>query len=127
MARAKTSQAKIYPARLNPANELEAKAIEIINYWADRGVNFKQLIVDNILRCEGITPEMFSQQSGAFLFDRFEGMLNQFAGELLEKIQVKGSRIAVESDEDERVATSRFAKNFTRSFVQRQQAVQGDE
>jgi hypothetical protein len=128
MARQKTSQARYYHARLNPINEHEAQAIGIIEKWEAEGINFKQLVVDRILRCEGFQPEMFDKPGEGITTSKVEALLNSFADEIVRHFK-SASRTSTrhEEDEDDEGETSRFTRNFTRGFLQRQQQAEDDE
>jgi len=88
--REKTSQAEIISFRLNPINEKEKRALQIIDYWADEehgGYNIKQLVVDRLLRDFGDKPEMFDKTPArAGLSAVFEYM-----EDLFEKNQSQGT------------------------------------
>lgn len=145
--REKTSQAKVYGMRLNPINEREATCISLIEKWERDGYNFKQLALDRILRGDNYTPEMFTkepaiagagyfagvvqemlqentEQIGDAVARQLEGYLTRFAEELTreltDKLKTSGKYIA-EDDETESEENTGLARNFAKSFMQRQQ------
>lgn len=146
--REKTSQAKVYGMRLNPINEREAACIALIEKWEGEGYNFKQLALDRILRGDNYTPEMFTKEpaiAGASYFagvvqemlqentetignavaQQLEGYLTQFAEELTkeltESLKTSGKYIVKDTEEEEEEDHTGLARNFAKSFMQRQQ------
>lgn len=135
MGRPKSSKAKIYHARLNPINPHEGRAMELIEEWEQKGVNFKQLAVDRILRCEGYTPELFDTEIAKApsidvgeLVGQMQTLLEQFAAEIVSHIQ-KGHKSGASpiEDEDDGEQVSRFSRNFVNGFIQRQQQGRGND
>lgn len=145
--REKTTKAKVYGMRLNPINEQELTAIVIIEKWALEGYNFKQLAMDRILRGDNYTPEMFtkepaiagagyfagmvqemlqenSEQIGDAVARQLEGYLTRFAEELTqeltERLKTTG-RYVSDNEDDETEDNVGLARNFAKSFLQRQQ------
>lgn len=145
--REKTSQAKVYGMRLNPINEPEAACIALIEEWEGEGYSFKKLALDRILRGGNYTPEMFTkepaiagagyfagvvqemlqentEQIGDAVARQLEGYLTRFAEELTreltDKLKTSGKYIA-EDDETEAEENTGLARNFAKSFMQRQQ------
>lgn len=124
MARKKTSQAVIKSVRLNPINEHERAVLEIIDQLESEEYNFKQIVVDAILRANGYTPEMFARPFPNDILGHLERMLEQFAHEIIQATQnMRGGGRYVE-DEGE---TTSFAQNFARSFIDRQRKAQGGD
>lgn len=145
--REKTSQAKVFGMRLNPINEQEMTTITIIEKWALEGYNFKQLAMDRILRGDNYTPEMFtkepaiagagyfaglvqemlqenSEQIGDAVARQLEGYLTRFAEELTQELteRLKTTGRYVSDNEDEETEENvGLARNFAKSFMQRQQ------
>lgn len=126
MARQKTSEARIYTARLNPINPHEREAIQVIERWKQEGCNFKQLIVDRILRGEGYKPEMFDTETGEpVTAQKLEALLNSFADEI---VRHSKNRTVVPQDNDEDEGEdSAFTRNFTRGYLRRMQQGTGDD
>lgn len=120
MPREKTSQAEHFSARLNPITSPEDRAaLEIIHDLEGKGYNFKQIVVDAILRVSGHTPEMFSRHNPSDLLLGVENLLERFAGEIVG--QIKQGNITLEDIPGTDVSgNSPFMQNFTKSFVQRQ-------
>ena len=149
MKREKTTQAKVYGMRLNPINEQENAVIGIINYWKEKGFEFKQLVMDRLLRGENYTPEMFtkepaiagagyfaekvqemlqenSEQIGDVVARQLEGYLTRFAEELTKELtdslKASGKYVSAVEDTDlEEEENTGIARNFAKSFMQRQQ------
>lgn len=145
--REKTSQAKVFGMRLNPINEQEMTTITIIEKWALEGYNFKQLAMDRILRGDNYTPEMFtkepaiagagyfaglvqemlqenSEQIGDAVARQLEAYLTRFAEELTQELteRLKTTGRYVSDNEDEETEENvGLARNFAKSFMQRQQ------
>lgn len=145
--REKTSLAKVHGMRLNPIHELEYTVISIIEKWEGEGYTFKQLAMDRILRGDNYTPEMFTkeaaiagagyfagvvqemlqentEQIGDAVARQLEGYLTHFAEELTreltDKLKTSGKYIS-EDDETEAEENTGLARNFAKSFMQRQQ------
>lgn len=131
MARQKTTQAKHFGIRLNPAtSELDARTLAIIQNRQQQGYSFKAIAQDAILRYGGMRPEMFNDpsQQNARLLAGIERMLSDFGERLLAEYKRTGGRYAPSDDtqdDEEGGVVSGFAANFARSFMQRQ--AQGDE
>lgn len=125
MSRPKTTQAVIKTARLNPATSAEDKAaLEIIQELEGQGYNFKQIIVDAVLRGNGFKPEMFARPNSGDLMRGMEDMLSSFAQEILSEVRKGGVRTEEEPASE---ADSPFSRNFAKSFMQRQQRATGEE
>lgn len=128
----KTSNAKIYTARLNPINPQEKAVMEIIESHKGQ-YNFKQVIVDAILRCSGFTPEMFAptrdQQTTAIingLSKEIEGHLSHIVQQILNDLRESGvSMPAHIDDKPDDDSISPFAMNFAKGYLKRQQQAQG--
>lgn len=125
MPQQKTSQRTHRQAWLNPAtSEADKAALRIIERQEANGVSFKQLAVDNILRCEGIDPATFPR-SGLDLAG-LEGLLARFADYIISNVGGGGSAPPADPDEfeDEDTAPgkpSKFARGLAASFAARQQ------
>jgi hypothetical protein len=128
MPRQKTSKAVIKAARFNPeTSEYDRRALEIIEQLEADGYNFKQIVVDAILRASGATPEMF-ERPGVGTAD-LQRLLEQFAQEILNEVRKGGDvpKASRHADGDDPADVSPFTRNFARSFVQRQQRATGED
>lgn len=120
MPREKTSQAEHFSARLNPVTSPEDRAaLEIIHDLEGKGYNFKQIVVDAILKASGHTPEMFAKHNPADLLLGVENLLERFTGEIIGQIRQGNVSLDELTDADEH-GNSPFMQNFTKSFVRRQ-------
>lgn len=125
----KQSKARIFTARLNPIEEKprEKRAVELLDQLEKQGFNFKEVIVDAILRADGATPEMFDQpvvsigsvDNEARMINRIESMLSQFAEEIIGRLASSGVQPTTPTNTDDESKV--FAQNFAKSFIQRQQ------
>jgi DNA-binding transcriptional MerR regulator len=126
----KTTEAEHRSMRLNPrTSAADAKVLEIIKKWEAQGFNFKQIASDAILRAEGIRPETFNDPAlkDQQLLGQIEDMLARFADDLIKQIgsRSQGTRADEEDDGDdgpEEQPVSKFARNFAKGFLQRQQS-----
>ncbi len=131
----------ILTARLNRNREEERQVIEIIEYWKSHDVNFKQLIVDRILRGENIDPITFAREEfppkrpvtldelrdvlselprpETITLEDVRKMLEEFAADLMRQLKRRADLPRVQDDDDEDT-DSAFARNFARGFLQRQ-------
>lgn len=130
----KTTKAKYYSARFNPdTSEEDARVIEIVEHWIAQGHTFKSVAQDGILHRSGYRPEMFSDPNlaNAKLLGQIEDMMARFADELIrhmDSLPRGGGRVQPDYDDDGQEtpgATSAFARNFAKGFLQRQQS--GDD
>lgn len=122
MARHKTSEAVYKSVRLNPINEEDRLALEIIERLEKQKFTFKQIVVDAILRADGHTPEMFAKTADTQgMLSRMEVLLEQFAQEIIHSRPQQSGAETDEPGED-----THFARNFAQAFLQRQQQAQGD-
>jgi hypothetical protein len=120
MPRQKTTQAEHFSARLNPVTSPEDRAaLEIIHDLEDKGYNFKQIVVDAILKASGHTPEMFARHNPSDLLLGIENLLERFTGEIIGQIRQGNISLDDIADADAN-GNSPFMQNFTKSFVQRQ-------
>lgn len=120
MPREKTSQAEHFSARLNPVTSPEDRAaLEIIHDLEGQGYNFKQIVVDAILKASGHTPEMFAHHNPSDLLLGVENLLERFAGEIVGQIR-QGNITLEDIPGADASGNSPFMQNFTKSFVQRQ-------
>lgn len=93
MPRQKTSKAKVFGMRLNPiTSEIDAQVMRAIEYWSGQGYSFKQLACDRILRVEGFTPEMFSNEyrQPALTEQSVRELLKDFALDVLQLARDEG-------------------------------------
>lgn len=130
MARQK-SKARHFSARFNPVtDDNERRVIEIIDDYAGRGYNFKNLALNAILEYEGVPVVSPSAMNSMQLLKQMQSMLVEFAQEILEQIN-SGERSAAQyedvGDEGNEGAPSRFAQQFAAGFMERQRRVMGDE
>lgn len=126
----KTSQAVFYSARLNPVHDKERQAIDIIESWKSDGFNFKEGVVDAILRSRGITPEMFTRRdmTAQYFASLTEDVLKRFAQELMDTLRQSGMAApALTSATDEAEVLTPFTKTFVNGLKQRQQQSFEDE
>lgn len=126
MPPAKTTKAKYYSARFNPAtSEEDAKAVEIIERLQAEGFKFKDIAQDAILRADGYKPEMFSSgdRDTMKLLSQLENMFTRFAEELIQRIgdRPQGTGYTAPDDDEPEQPTSKFARSFAKTFLQRQQ------
>lgn len=126
MPPAKSSKAKYYSARFNPAtSEEDARTIEIIERYLAEGYKFKDIAQDAILRAEGYKPEMFNSgdRNDMKFLSQLENMFTRFAEELMQRI---GDRAYITGDtapdDEPEQPTSKFARSFAKGFLQRQQS-----
>lgn len=125
MTRHKTTKAVYKTVRLNPTtSDYDARILEIIHSWEERGYDFKKSVSDAILRSEGFTPEMFSRSAPVDWMGYIEETLTRFQQELLTEIRKRGH---VVEDEPEGNEESVFTKNFAKKFMERQNRAVGDE
>lgn len=114
----KTSQAKIYTARLNPIHDNEAQVIKAIEDWSAQGVNFKQLIVDRILRVDvGIQPT--TQNANVSI----ENLLSRYTEHLLAELERRGIQTGGLQQSDSEPSdgeVSPFMRKFAKGFLERQ-------
>lgn len=130
MPKLKTSKAVIKCARLNPINQEESEALKILEELALEGFNFKKVVVDAILFAKGRTPEMFTRESATdHLGHILEGLFQQFAEDLLKQLHAGRVRLPenVEEDAQKPDGLSAFARNFSKSLLQRQAMTLGEE
>lgn len=136
-------------ARFNREKPQEAQVLDIIEYYeAERSVNFRELVVDRILRGEGVDPVVFGRQdsiirrgitademrqllsemqpSSGITIEDVRKLLETFADEIIRNFKRRSSKANDRIDEDEEETDSQFARNFARGFLQRQQQGQGD-
>lgn len=121
----KTSEAEKLTAHLNPIHPDEREVLNIVRELKGRGYNFKQIVVDAILRWDGKDPVTFQHEPGASILPQLEQMFASFAQEIVN--QVKTGRIQADDIEEDGERASPFAQRFAKSFVQRQQRAMGDE
>jgi hypothetical protein len=124
----RTSQAVILTARLNPINPEEASALRIIQEQREKGYNFKNVIVDAINRCGGMTPEMFTHDEDRQLTRLSEEVLSQFTEQVLNELRSNGVSLpqsATERDDEDK-PLSKFSKNFAKGVKQRQEQTYED-
>lgn len=130
MARQKTTKAEIHCARFNPIHPEELRVIEAINYWKERGFNFKQLVTDRILRVEGVPPEFYGNQhevTSEAIAGVIEPLLERFAQEIIEQLRAQGVAVQGHELSNDDLRPSTFAKTFASSFMKRQQQGLGDD
>lgn len=130
----KTSEAKLFTARINPKTSPEEKAVlKIIRNKQKQSFNFKQIAVDAILRAEGYTPEMFAQNTDAQasqiadevslkLGKTFEKLLSGFAQHIIDELRKSGVNLPYEAnvDTEKGETISPFAMNFARGYIERE-------
>lgn len=129
----KTSEAVYKTMRLNPKNDVDREVLEILNELEDpaKGITFKTVAVDAILRNAGRTPEIVSRDYdlGSRLLAQLEQLFARFAQEIITQLSKGGIR--VEADDDDEPESndkpSRYARTFAKSFIERQRRVMGDE
>lgn len=129
--REKTSQARILSARFNPINEQDK---EVLNLLDQSGKPFKKFVSDTALSMAGYTPHDFANErakNGTMaILDRLETMsiqmdslMAQMTQDLIDKLQESGKFIKTRHDDDDDKddsGISNFARNFGRSFLERQ-------
>jgi hypothetical protein len=127
MAMQKTSRARIITIRLNPINATEDAALTILDRCRTEGYQAKQVIVDRLLRVEGIMPEMFERsqdhQSNAIadvIVSRMDGMLEAFAEHLLDELRKSGASLPASAIKEPGKPLSPFAKNLVKGYQARQ-------
>lgn len=125
MGRLKTSLAEIKSMRLNPVTSpQDEQVLEIIEHWNSKGFTFKELVIDRLLRGEGIDPVKIRHPSSILTLEMMESLLSHFAEELLSKI--KRGEVSVEDSESSLESSSIFTTNFARGFIERQKKGRGD-
>ena len=127
----KTSQAVLLTARLNPINPEEASALKILAEQREKGYNFKQVVVDALNRCGGVTPEMFTQERDDQMhqFAKLtEGMLGQFTEQVLNELRSNGVNLpqSTPDQDDNGKPISSFTKTIVRGLKQRQEQTYED-
>jgi hypothetical protein len=125
----KTSKAEYYHARLNPKNAAELRVLEIIEEQKAKGVNFKMLAVDGILKADGTPIERYKAES-IDIAGAMEPLLKQFAELIISEMRQRneGGRIASYEDEETpgNQATA-LTRRFLSGLQQRQQTALGDD
>lgn len=121
MPRPKSSEAQVFSLRLNPIHPQEEKLIGIIEDWKGQGYDFKTLVSDRIFRAEGIKPESYSVERilPEMMANALEPLLERFAEHIIQQLHAGGVTTS-SSEQEYGEAPSQLAKNFARSFVQRQ-------
>lgn len=145
MPRVKTSKAIVKPARFNPIHPAEAEALAEIQYWEEQGYNFKQLVLDRILRAKGHTPDMYARNQinaeelagsvASLVLGGIDNLLHQFGLDLISTLKSAGYKKAGSSnnesdyDDEESVSAAEQAllKNFIGGYKARQQQISGDD
>lgn len=132
MARRKSSVAKYYSVRFNPAtNQEDAEVLRIIERYEAQGYTFKDIIRAAILTEEGFDPALFSGKLQAGLIvSSMETLLAEFAEHIIREMGGKGERrgrqtvrYADDDDSDDDDDTpSGEARNFAKGFIRRQQS-----
>lgn len=115
-----TSKAEHFSARLNPrSSEAERRALEIITSLTGQGYNFKEIVVDAIIRAGGIDPATLP--SAGLTADKLETVLAQFADKIIGELKAAGVKTPNDSEFeiDETEESSPFARNFAASFSNR--------
>lgn len=129
MPRPKSSEAQVFSLRLNPIHPQEEKLIGIIEGWKEQGYDFKTLVSDRIFRAEGVKPESYSVERilPEMMANALEPLLERFAEHIIQQLHTAGVTNS-SSEQEYGEAPSQLAKNFARSFVQRQRkALNEDE
>lgn len=125
--RQKTSRAVHKTARLNPINELERRALEVIEYWEGKGINFKQLVVDRLARVDlELTPEIFAKDN-ALNGLSIEGVLQQYSEYLLDELRKQGFSTPAQSTPQEDTDNGTFSQNLASGFLARKRQARGDD
>lgn len=128
MPHEKTSQAKYKSIRFNPGTSVEDReALALVTDLETQGYNFHQIVVDAILRAGDWTPEMFPKPNTPDMIGMMEGLLSNFAQEIIAEIHRGGIRINEGEIGEPQEDTSEFVNNFARTFMQRQQRALGDK
>ena len=96
---------RVVSFRLHPGDEYEAKALEILDYWLNEGVNVRHLLTDALLRLDGQTPEMFNDDEQALTrgilsatLDRKLSAMQQDIIEYLQNQNTGGGQVRVAHD-----------------------------
>lgn len=130
--RQKTTQARHYTARLNPINPQEKRIMEVIEYWQNQGVNFKQLVVDRLSRVDlELTPELFAKDNSMHNLS-LEDVLQQYSDYLLDELRTQGFTSPTraqtdDSDDDSEGDNGAFSRNLMSGFLARKRKATGDD
>lgn len=129
MPRPKSSEAEVFSLRLNPIHPQEARLIEIIKGWKEKGYDFKALVSDRIFRAEGVKPERYSVERmlPEMMANALEPLLERFAEHIIQQLHAGGITTLNGEESEYTEAPSQLAKNFARSFVQRQRKALGED
>lgn len=132
MSGRKTSNAEYKTIRFNPdTSEQDKQALEIIAYWKAQGFDFKDLVVDRLLRGNGFDPVKMKATNTVLveqLTRSMEGILERFGHELMESLRQGKFEISDDDsiDQKDNEKPSEFLTNFVGGFVNRQQRKLGN-
>ena len=134
MVAEKTSIAIIYTFRINAIDanpeeqQFQATVERLMKapYNDGKGFSIKQIVVDAVLRAEGVTPEMFSRPNsgntnGANTLAQVMGALfTQFENKLM--AELRSGKLTVQASDNVHAASSLspFAQNFAEGLFGRQ-------
>ena len=99
-------QSRVVSFRLHPSDEYEAKAIEVLDYWLNEGVNIRHLLTDALLRLDGQTPEMFNSDEQALTRGTLSAILDRKMAELRRDLADELSTLQVVAQSDEAPSTA---------------------
>ena len=134
--REKTSLAKILTARFNPINSQDKIVLDLLD---SSGWKFKEFVTNYVLSYAGYKPENFTSQraengTGVIMAEleklsekmesKLDNMLAQMTQDLIDSLQESGKFVKARHDDDDDKddsGISSFARNFGRSFLERQQ------